>query len=159
MLGGVIADAWRKRHPAGRVHVAIAAAILSGAVRLLAIYARRVVSHFYIACFLGLLCLTMWLGPVMASGQDLVLPRMRGTATALQFLGVNLIGLGLGPYMVGLVSDVTGDLRLAMLSAARPDPGDGDAVRLRRAAAAAGRGDIARSRPRRRRGDLTSVIA
>ena len=114
-LGGVIADALRKRHPAGRVYVAIGAAILSGLVAFWQ-YTTPVLGHFYIACFLNILTLTMWLGPVMASGQDLVLPRMRGTATALQFLGINLIGLGLGPYTAGLISDVTGDLRLAMLS-------------------------------------------
>jgi MFS family permease len=59
----------------------------------------------------------MWLGPCAASIQDLVLPRMRGTATAVFFIGTSIVGLGLGPYIVGLVSDVTGDLQFAMLSA------------------------------------------
>jgi MFS family permease len=121
VLGGVVADLWRRRHPAGRVHVAIAAVLLSGLAAIWQ-YTTASTAQFYIACFANLLCLTMWLGPVMACGQDLVLPRMRGTATALQFLGINLIGLGLGPYTVGLVSDMTGDLRLAMLSALAPMP-------------------------------------
>ena len=60
----------------------------------------------------------MWLGPCAASIQDLVLPRMRGTATAAFFLGTTIIGLGLGPYIVGLTSDVTGDLRLSMMATA-----------------------------------------
>jgi len=58
----------------------------------------------------------MWLAPVAATTQDMVLPRMRGTAAAVFFLGTNIIGLGMGPYCVGLVADVTGDLRFAMLS-------------------------------------------
>ena len=58
----------------------------------------------------------MWLGPCAATVQDLVLPRMRGTATAVFFLGTTILGLGLGPYLTGLVSDVTGDLRIALMS-------------------------------------------
>ena len=36
---------------------------------------------------------------------------MRGTATAVYILTVTLLGLALGPFTVGLVSDLTGDLR------------------------------------------------
>ena len=115
-LGGVIADRWRRWHPAGRVHVAIVAASLSG---LLSAWQYRTgdVTTFYVTYGLATLCLTMWLGPVMAACQDQVLPRMRGTAAALQFLATNLIGLGLGPYAVGLVSDATGSLRAAIYAA------------------------------------------
>ncbi|HEX8445136.1 MAG TPA: MFS transporter [Sphingomonas sp.] len=120
-LGGVIADAARRRHPGGRLYVAAAAA---GICCILTIgqYLTTDRTTFFILNFLGTLCLTMWLGPVFATGQDHVLPRMRGTATAVQFLGINLIGLGLGPYWVGLISDITGDLRLAILSALVPIP-------------------------------------
>ena len=58
----------------------------------------------------------MWFGPVLATSQDLVVPRLHGIAFANITLGTILIGLGLGPYMVGLISDVTGDLRTALLS-------------------------------------------
>jgi MFS family permease len=115
LSGGIIADAARRRHPAGRLHVASAAALLSALFSLWQ-YTTPHVWAFYIANFAGTLFLTMWLGPIAATCQDQVLPRMRGTATALQFLATNLIGLGLGPYLVGLISDVTGDLRIAMLT-------------------------------------------
>jgi MFS family permease len=46
-----------------------------------------------------------------------VIPRLRGTAFAAFSLGPNIFGLGLGPYCVGLLSDATGDLRLAILCA------------------------------------------
>ena len=113
-LGGVIADAARRRHPAGRLHVASLAAALSALCSVWQ-YTTPSLNAFYLANFVGTFCLTMWLGPVAATCQDQVLPRMRGTATALQFLATNLIGLGLGPYLVGLISDVAGDLRTAML--------------------------------------------
>ncbi|MGQ2930884.1 MAG: MFS transporter, partial [Sphingopyxis sp.] len=48
--------------------------------------------------------------------QDLVLPRMRGTATAAFFLGTTLVGLSFGPYMVGQISVIAGDLRMGILS-------------------------------------------
>ena len=48
------------------------------------------------------------LGAAAATTQDLVLPQMRGTATAAFFLGTTLIGLSFGPYMVGQISDLTG---------------------------------------------------
>ncbi len=115
LLGGVIGDAARRRHPAGRLHVASAAVLLSGLFSAWQ-YTTPSLTSFYVANFAGTFFLTMWLGPVAATCQDQVLPRMRGTATALQFLATNLIGLGLGPYLVGLVSDATGDLRAAMLS-------------------------------------------
>lgn len=115
VLGGVLGDAARRRHLAGRLYIAIAAATLSALFSLWQ-YSTGDRTSFYVANFISVLFLTMWLGPVAATCQDHVLPRMRGTATAVQFLGTNLIGLGLGPYMVGLISDVTGDLRFAMLS-------------------------------------------
>jgi MFS family permease len=114
-LGGVIADQARRFHPAGRLHVASGAALLSALCSVWQ-YTTPSVFSFYVANFVGTFFLTMWLGPVAATCQDHVLPRMRGTATALQFLATNLVGLGLGPYLVGLISDVTGDLRTAMLA-------------------------------------------
>lgn len=114
-LGGILADAARRRHPAGRVLVACGATILS-TLCLLVQYTAESWPVFLAAHALATLCLTMWLGPVFATAQDLVSPRLRGTATAVQFLAINLIGLGLGPYWVGLLSDATGSLRGAMLS-------------------------------------------
>ena len=46
-----------------------------------------------------------YLGPSFGVMHNLVSPRMRATATALLFLVINLIGLGLGPTLTGLASD------------------------------------------------------
>ena len=46
-----------------------------------------------------------WLGPVIASVQHLVPARMRSTASAAFLFVNNLIGLGLGTYYFGAVSD------------------------------------------------------
>ncbi len=68
----------------------------------------------------GLLFQT-YLGNTIATTHAIVGPRMRATASALLFLVINIIGLGAGPYTVGLVSDLLGptlgseSLRYAML--------------------------------------------
>lgn len=46
-----------------------------------------------------------YLGPTFAVSHNLVEPRMRATATSLLFLPINLIGLGIGPPLVGWLSD------------------------------------------------------
>ncbi|BDI59645.1 MFS transporter [Qipengyuania nanhaisediminis] len=57
------------------------------------------------------------LGAAAASSQALVLPRMRGTATATFFLATTLVGLALGPYTAGYVSALNdGNLSDGVLS-------------------------------------------
>ncbi|MGH7863387.1 MAG: spinster family MFS transporter [Candidatus Binataceae bacterium] len=60
---------------------------------------------------------SMWVGAAAATVQDLVLPRMRAVASANYLLCVTFLGLALGPYTVGRLSDALGDLRLAMILA------------------------------------------
>jgi predicted MFS family arabinose efflux permease len=47
-----------------------------------------------------------YLGPSFGVMHNMVEPRMRATATALLFLTINLIGLGFGPTLVGVASDL-----------------------------------------------------
>lgn len=48
---------------------------------------------------------SLWYGPVYAAIQGLVAPHTRATAVAVMFFILNLIGLGLGPTVVGVLSD------------------------------------------------------
>jgi MFS family permease len=63
----------------------------------------------------------VYLGSTIATTHNLVGLRMRALSSAILFLILNLIGMGLGPLLVGLLSDYLepahgGDsLRLAML--------------------------------------------
>ena len=72
--------------------------------------------------FLVTICLNTYLGPCLAVSHSLVPPAMRALTSAVLFLVLNLIGLGLGPLTVGLLSDFYsgyfGDdsLRYAMLT-------------------------------------------
>ena len=47
----------------------------------------------------------VYLGNAIATTHSLVGARMRATASAILFLTLNMIGLGLGPWSVGLLSD------------------------------------------------------
>ena len=48
----------------------------------------------------------MYLGPTFAMTQSLVTPTMRATASAILLFIINMIGLGLGPQGVGILSDL-----------------------------------------------------
>jgi MFS family permease len=76
---------------------------------------------FYVWNFVSGVLASAALGAAAATTQDLVLPRMRGTATATFFLATTLIGLALGPYLAGAISTATGSLGtgvMALLAAA-----------------------------------------
>ncbi len=113
-MGGVVGDAWKQRNPSGRLWLTFIASAVPLPIALY-VFTTGSLTEFYICYFLIVLIGTFWLGGVTATMQDLVLPRMRGSAGAMFFMGTTLIGLGNGPYMVGLISDATGDLRLAIL--------------------------------------------
>ena len=62
--------------------------------------------HLAVACTAGLAaCASLWLAPGYALSQSLVPTRMRGTVGAILFMLANVVGYGLGPPLVGLLSD------------------------------------------------------
>lgn len=72
---------------------------------------------FYLRFVVYSLILTLWLPPLYAQLLELVLPRMRGITFATYTIVMTLLGLGMGPYFVGIVSDRTGgDLGTAIIS-------------------------------------------
>ena len=114
-LGGVLADRLRRTNPGGRLLVVISGAIVPVPFLVLAFTATGALP-FYLGLFVSGLTASMALGAAGATTQDLVLPRMRGTATATFFIGTTLLGLALGPYIAGRVSVLTGSLSTGMLS-------------------------------------------
>ena len=53
-----------------------------------------------------------YLGPTFAMTQSLVKPHMRAVASSILLFIINLVGLGLGPLFVGMLSDCAeADLR------------------------------------------------
>jgi MFS family permease len=115
ILGGRMSDALRARNPAGRILV-IMFGIAAPVTPIWIGFTTGDSTVFYVMNFLAGLFAATALGAAAATTQDLVLPRMRGTSTASFFLATTLVGLALGPYMVGQISDVTGSMRIGVLS-------------------------------------------
>jgi hypothetical protein len=65
---------------------------------------------FYLINPIAHMLASSWVGAAVATLQDVVLPRMRGTAGATYILGTTMVGLALGPYYAGKISVLTGDL-------------------------------------------------
>ncbi len=114
VLGGIISDWYKKRNPGGRLIVASLACVVP-APFIWAMFTTDSLAVFLL-CDIPLAFGSMYVGIAAATTQDLVLPRMRGAATATYFIGTTLIGLGLGPYFAGAVSKATGDLGTGILS-------------------------------------------
>ncbi|MEM7688578.1 MAG: MFS transporter [Pseudomonadota bacterium] len=115
IIGGRISDWLRRRNPSGRL-ITVAFGLVAAAPFLFLMFTASGPTVFYIAAFLQSLFGSSALGAAAATTQDLVLPRMRGTATATFFLATTLVGLALGPYMAGQVSTMTGSLSTGGLS-------------------------------------------
>ena len=62
--------------------------------------------HLALLCYFpATLLSSMWTGPTYSAVQGLASLRMRATASAVLLFLINFIGLGIGPQVVGLLSD------------------------------------------------------
>ena len=64
-----------------------------------------VVSLAVVFMLFGGLFASFWIGPTYAAVQNLAPVNKRTQASALLLLVLNLIGMGLGPLVVGMISD------------------------------------------------------
>ena len=112
--GGFLSDWVKKRNPGGRIIVG-AMAVMVPAPFIWLMYTADTLGMFLL-WNIPVAAGSMYVGIAAATTQDLVLPRMRGAATATYFIGTTLLGLGLGPYFTGAVSKITGDLATGVLS-------------------------------------------
>ena len=104
-LGGWLGDRLGGRNKGAYPLVAAIAFLIAFPCFFLAIN----VSNLWLAFFLFLIpqgLNLVWLGPIITSIQHLVPGRMRSTASACFLFINNLIGLGLGTYYFGAVSDL-----------------------------------------------------
>lgn len=115
ILGGIVADWWRRRDPRGRLFVNMAAVVLP-APAVWVMFNTGHLGIFYLASPVALFFGSAWVGAAVATLQDLVLPRMRATAGATYVLGTTMVGLALGPYAAGKMSVVTHSLAAGVLS-------------------------------------------
>jgi MFS family permease len=114
-FGGWLADAGLRLSPRARLWVPLFAMVTPWPL-VHWVYGADSLAEFYLLFPVLSLCTTMWMPGVVSTCQDLVLPRMRGATAATYNLSVTMVGLGLGPFLVGLISDRTGSLKTGVLS-------------------------------------------
>lgn len=116
ILGGRMADALFTKTQSGRVWVVLFGLLSPIPFAIVQYTTESVVLFMALNVIVGALAASA-LGAAAASSQALVLPRMRGTATATFFLATTLVGLALGPYTAGYVSAQNdGDLSAGVLA-------------------------------------------
>lgn len=114
-LGGRVADWLRQRHAAGRILVLLFGSIVPP-IFIVSAFTTGSPVVFFVMNVLIVMTASSALGAAAATTQDLVLPRMRGGATAIFFVGTTLLGLAMGPYLAGRISHLTGDLAVGLMS-------------------------------------------
>ena len=115
LFGGWLADFALKFSPRGRLYVSFGAMVAVMPMAYLTFAAASLDQFFWTYTLLSF-STVMWLPGVAATGQDLVMPRMRGAAAATYNLATSMFGLGLGPFLVGLIADKTGSISQGILT-------------------------------------------
>jgi MFS family permease len=106
LLGGWLSDRLARRRVDGRLLLS-AVAMLAGAPCVFFAIAQPSgsIAPFIVLMSIGIATMHAYYPTVYAAIQDVVEPRMRGTAVALYFMAMYLLGGSLGPIATGMLSD------------------------------------------------------
>lgn len=103
-VGGYLGDRFGSADKGAYATIPAWAFVLTLPFLILGVLATDLVPVFL--CFLLIQALSLvWLGPVVAAFQGMVPANMRAAASAIFMLFNNLIGLGFGNLLIGLLSD------------------------------------------------------
>jgi predicted MFS family arabinose efflux permease len=121
LLGGIVASRWFANDERGQMRFsAWMTALLVPCIVVFLLVPRK--EEALIALVPLIVVGNVFLGPSFALLQRLVADEMRATTLAVVMLFANLIGMGVGPQLVGILSDLlrsslgSNSLRVAMLS-------------------------------------------
>jgi len=115
MLGGILADRLRHTSVNGRLYIGMATALLPAPLAVMMVTTDNLALAYALNAPLAVMS-AMWIGPGASTITDLVLPRMRGSASAGYLLVVTFVGLAMGPYTIGTLSVLFGSLETALLA-------------------------------------------
>jgi len=106
LIGGALADKWAMKRRDGRLLVAAIATALSAPLMWAAL-ARPAKDTMLFVVLGSLACAFMYVyyASVYATLQDVVAPSLRGTAMALYFFAMYVLGASFGPLATGMLSD------------------------------------------------------
>jgi predicted MFS family arabinose efflux permease len=104
LSGGFVTDRLARRNPKWLLLVPALSTLLTVpfVVGFLTLQSPLAPATFFGACLFG----PAMLGPVMATTQNIATIRMRALAAAMVAISLNLVGTGLGPLVVGMLSDL-----------------------------------------------------
>jgi predicted MFS family arabinose efflux permease len=108
LAGGAFSDFCAKRFPAGRLW---SLAIMTAFFTIPAWLFYSVVPGsplFYVCWFFTSAGTTAWFGPLFSTFQELSPVRARSTMVAFALLVLNLLGVGPGPLITGMIGDARG---------------------------------------------------
>jgi MFS family permease len=115
VCGGFITDFWKRRDPRAPVWMILISVTAPLPALVVMLHARSLAA--YLPAYAAFVYLAMgWSGGAAALVQDLILPRMRGAASAAFALIIITISLGIGPYWAGKISALTGSLTTGLYS-------------------------------------------
>ena len=108
IYGGYLADKLGAKDRRWFLWVPMWGKILGAPLFIAALFAPTVELSLLLY-FPGITLAAMYLGPALAITHHLVPASMRAMSSAVLFFILNILGLGLGPTVVGVVSDFVGD--------------------------------------------------
>ena len=115
IIGGRLGDVYRARRMAGQLDVSALAALISAP--LLMVPLLDVPNPVLItASILGPMAIFAYFPNLQTAVAEIVPPRRLGLTFAVHVLFLGGLGSSVGPYIVGSLSDFTGDLRTALFA-------------------------------------------
>jgi MFS family permease len=112
---GFLADRISKRHPNALAWLPALGFGIATPLYMLAFFLPSIWLAMP-ALMIGAVAHYFYLGPMYAVTQGVVAPRMRATAVAVLLFVVNLIGYGMGPPVIGALSDFLASSQLAAVN-------------------------------------------
>ena len=106
LAGGWLADKMRAKRRNGRLVLSAAAmAIAAPAIFLALSQPKGSVMAFMLLMMVGTMTMFVYYATVYAAIQDVIQPRLRGTAVAIYFCAMYVLGASMGPVVTGVLSD------------------------------------------------------
>lgn len=118
VVGGWAADWCHARWPGGRLWFLVVKGLVLLPATLAFYWLPGSSPWFYVCWFLSNFHAATWYGAVFASVQDFAPVQARATAVAVLLLAMNLLGVGLGPWITGAVSDRGSSTEALLIAAA-----------------------------------------
>lgn len=116
MAGGLAGDRWARGRPIRLAHVTALAAFPAPLMLVGGIMSHSLPLAIA-GSFLGMVAIYGYVAPAFAQVHAMAGPRSRATVTSLYYLVTNLVGLGIGPPLIGAISDYRAQWLLGLDSA------------------------------------------